>query len=595
MEKVLYQTDEFNLKPSGWYKTIPPKKEGDEVMEIMISGPIAITNRFIDPLSRKEKVILSDLKNIELVEKASVLTSLQLPSLIEYGFTINEKHVRDLGFALQKLRNNTPLSALYSGVGILHTTYGAIISLDQPYFSKDISDDAPIICDNKYDLTPKGSLDIWLTMYTNEVRGNLPLELSVVFGVSSLVAAYLKYHNEVEFSGTIFSFTGQSSTGKSTAAMLAASVAGNPTKGTETLFRSWNATRNALEGYLSENYGVPIVLDELSAATFYDTTGLLYSFAEGQGRQRANIHGDIKTPRNWGTSIISTSEHSIFKQSAKNDGLRVRTIEISEEFTSSAQNSDTIKRTVSQNYGHILPIIAQFLLDNTDDIISVFREEESNFYQLLSSESNNTGIRMIKRYAVLTTTAHILNQSQDLQLDINKIKNYLSNYHKETVSERSLADKAMEVIVQFIAENLGKFSQQSRLANMIQNFGILSLKDNYIEVKIIRNIFEKMLTDHQFEDTKNVIDSLDDAGRLISDRDRKTTKRSVKDDTGKSTSLVFYQIKIDIEYADILGLQKPNNHIDINLNTNPPKANNELLNDFIKKAQNNSDDIFEDF
>ncbi|WP_371093611.1 hypothetical protein, partial [Staphylococcus sp. HMSC065E08] len=67
------------------------------------------------------------------------------------------------------------------------------------------------------------------------------------------------------------------------------------------------------------------------------------------------------------------------------------------------------------------------------------------------------------------------------------------------------------------------------------------------------------------------------------------------DDTGKSTSLVFYQIKIDIEYADILGLQKPNNHIDINLNTNPPKANNELLNDFIKKAQNNSDDIFEDF
>ncbi|MDM5509887.1 DUF927 domain-containing protein, partial [Staphylococcus aureus] len=83
---------------------------------------------------------------------------------------------------------------------------------------------------------------------------------------SSLVTAFLKYHNNVEFSGTIFSFTGQSSTGKSTAAMLAASVAGNPTKGTENLFRSWNATRNALEGYLSGNYGVPIVLDELSAA-----------------------------------------------------------------------------------------------------------------------------------------------------------------------------------------------------------------------------------------------------------------------------------------------------------------------------------------
>ncbi|GAB5789481.1 hypothetical protein JMUB7518_27700 [Staphylococcus aureus] len=40
------------------------------------------------------------------------------------------------------------------------------------------------------------------------------------------------------------------------------------------------------------------VLDELSAATFHDTTGLLYSFAEGQGRQRANINGDVKTPKN---------------------------------------------------------------------------------------------------------------------------------------------------------------------------------------------------------------------------------------------------------------------------------------------------------
>ncbi|MDR4210916.1 DUF927 domain-containing protein, partial [Bacillus thuringiensis] len=120
-------------------------------------------------------------------------------------------------------------------------------SLDQPYFSNEITNSTSIICDNKYDLIPKGNLSEWLQMYKEEVHGNLSLELDVLFGVSSLVTAFLKYHNNVEFSGTIFSFTGQSSTGKSTAAMLAASVAGNPTKGTENLFRSWNATRNALE------------------------------------------------------------------------------------------------------------------------------------------------------------------------------------------------------------------------------------------------------------------------------------------------------------------------------------------------------------
>ncbi|NGS11156.1 DUF927 domain-containing protein, partial [Staphylococcus aureus] len=42
----------------------------------------------------------------------------------------------------------------------------------------------------------------------------------------------------------------------------------------------------------------PIVFDEKSAATFHDATCRLYSFAEGQGRQRANINGDVKTPKN---------------------------------------------------------------------------------------------------------------------------------------------------------------------------------------------------------------------------------------------------------------------------------------------------------
>lgn len=96
-------------------------------------------------------------------------------------------------------------------------------------------------------------------MYLNEIKGQLLLELAVVFGISALVTSFLKHKHDVEFAGLTFSFTGQSSTGKPTAAALAVSVAGNPNKGNETLFRSWNATRNALESYLSNNYGIPLV------------------------------------------------------------------------------------------------------------------------------------------------------------------------------------------------------------------------------------------------------------------------------------------------------------------------------------------------
>ncbi len=58
--------------------------------------------------------------------------------------------------------------------------------------------------------------------------------------------------------------------------------------------KSLNGTRNGIESYLNDNHGLPIVLDELSSATFRDSTGLLYSIAEGLGRQRSDINAGQK-------------------------------------------------------------------------------------------------------------------------------------------------------------------------------------------------------------------------------------------------------------------------------------------------------------
>ena len=76
---------------------------------------------------------------------------------------------------------------------------------------------------------------IGLTCILTRLKIIFFLELTVIFGISALVTSFLKHKHEIEFAGILFSFTGQSSTGKSTAAALAVSVAGNPTKGNETL------------------------------------------------------------------------------------------------------------------------------------------------------------------------------------------------------------------------------------------------------------------------------------------------------------------------------------------------------------------------
>ncbi|MCG1104871.1 DUF927 domain-containing protein [Staphylococcus epidermidis] len=560
---IIFEVGPYQLDAKAWRKTFPPKKDGDKEKVVPISSCIVVEAKFWHASENTEKIIISNGKDKEHTFESDILTTQKLPSLIKYGHSINESYIRDLSYALQLMRDELPTSDLYDGSGIIETPYGYIVMIDTVYTSKQYDRSASLdpIVDSAYLLEPKGTFKDWLNMYMNEVKGHLLLELAVVFGISALVTAFLKHKHEVEFAGIIFSFTGQSSTGKSTAAALGVSVAGNPTKGNQTLFRSWNATRNALEGYLSNNFGIPIVFDELSSATFKDTTGLLYSIAEGQGRQRSNVHGEVKTPKNWGTSVISTSEYSIFNDSAQNDGLRVRTIEINERFTKDATNSDNIKKAVALNYGHVLPLVAKYLINRENEVIQWFQEEHHWFNEALKNETNNTGIRMFKRYAVITTSAKILGRVLATDIDIAKIRDYFIDYHGHTVSERSLADKAIEVITQFVAQNRGKFSDDTALKNMIENYGLIALKDDYIEVKIIASVFKNMLIENHFQDVNNVVNALRDKGFIESDRDRITTKRAVKDDNNKKHSLVFYHLKLDLEHASILGLNKENGRV----------------------------------
>ena len=579
MSYTLFEIGPFALDSFGWKETKPPKKDGDREKVVIMSSPIIVNARFSDPVTGVEKLIITNNNGKKDIFESDILTTRNLPSLIKYGYSINEKHIRSLSYALQLMRDRLPLSELYEGVGILETPFRDLISLDKVLNSVQFNQSPPSypIVNSAYDLTPKGTFDNWFNMYLKGDKGSLLLELAVVFGISALVTSFLKHKHDVEFAGIIFSFTGQSSTGKSTAAALAVSVAGNPTKGNETLFRSWNATRNALEGYLSNNFGIPIVFDELSSATFKDPTGLFFSHTGGQGRQRSNVHGEVKTPKNWGTSVISTSEYSIFNDSAQNDGLRVRTIEINEQFTTNATNADNIKKAVALNYGHVLPLVAKYLINREDEVIQWFYKEVDWFEAKLKDDKSNTGNRMFKRYAVITTSAKILGRVLATDIDIAKIRGYFIDYHAHTVSERSLADKAIEVITQFVAQNRGKFSDDKALKNMIENYGLIALKDGYIEVKIIASVFKNMLTENHFQDVNNVVNALRDKDFILADRGRQTTKRSVKDNSGKKQSLVFYHLKLDEKFASILGLTKDKSLLQNWTPSNDNKAAKELF------------------
>lgn len=203
-----------------------------------------------------------------------------------------------------------------------------------------------------------------------------------------------------------------------------------------------------------------------------------------------------------------------------------------------------------------MPLVAEYLLNREQEVIKWFQNEHLRFKTQLEKETSNTGIRMFKRYATITTSARILERVIATPVDLNAVRDYLINYHLDSVSERSLADKAIEVIVQFVAQNRGKFSDDTRLSTLIENYGMISLEDDHIQVKMIASVFKNMLKEHNFQDTNNVIDALRDKDYIQSDANRKTTKRSVKDKEGKPKTIVFYHLKLDKSYAPIFGLSE---------------------------------------
>lgn len=168
-------------------------------------------------------------------------------------------------------------------------------------------------------------------------------------------------------------------------------------------------------------------------------------------------------------------------------------------------------------------------------------------------------------------------------IDLNAVRDYLINYHVDSVSERSLGDKAIDVIVQFVMRNRGKFAENGKLSTMTENYGLIELKDDHIQVKMLKDVFKHMLEEYQFQDVQNVVNALRDKGHIQSDRGRQTTKRSVKNAQGKSKTIVFYHLKLDKDLAPIFGLSS-------NIEPfTPPQfdgiTNPELLNDFIKQAK----------
>lgn len=172
-------------------------------------------------------------------------------------------------------------------------------------------------------MSAKGCVEEWRDSIGRLASGNSRL----VFAISVALAPVLSKIVGEDSGG--FHFRGASSSGKSTALSLAASVWGNP----QSYCRLWRSTNNGLEGLASLHNDGLLILDELSQMDPREAGEAAYLLANGQGKTRASRTGTVKQSSRWSLFFLSAGEESLTALMAKsgqriNAGQEIRLADI---------------------------------------------------------------------------------------------------------------------------------------------------------------------------------------------------------------------------------------------------------------------------
>jgi len=225
--------------------------------------------------------------------------------------------------------------------------------------------------DGEYDRG--GTLNGWQQSIGAALPGNPLLQLGIGTGLAGPLLAPLNIH-----AGGGFHLLWDSSNGKTTVVQCAASVWGHGAR----FPLKWNATANGLEGISALRNDCLLALDELGQADPSYVGDVVYSVADGIGKQRAGRSSAARRVRRWRVMLLSSGEVTLETKMAEagkriRAGQEVRLVTISagrafgawdnlHDYASGAALSDALKKASGTHYGHAGPEFVRTLIESGD-------------------------------------------------------------------------------------------------------------------------------------------------------------------------------------------------------------------------------------
>ena len=500
---------------------------GDKTSNLLKVGVTEInidTNNVMLPITTK--YLNRDIKI--LIPRDKAMSKREIIKLSLQGADVTEEnakyHIRSIEYQERKIGrvNNT-----HSELGFAKYKEKEIFKL-----YKAINEDSSYV--GALDLKPKGNLGNYLDDLREHVVPYKNISLAFALGVSSSIVAKLNMHYK-DINTLLVHLFAESTKGKSTAAMLAISVWGNPNLSGGGLYNTWNSTENALSTSLAGNYGIAYALDELSMSKIEDTTSLIYNLVGGKDKARLTKDIELRAAATWTTSIISTGEVSLLSKAKNNTGLDIRVLELGGiVWTEDANHSDQVKALVNRNYGVFGADFVKRLIEfPADRLKEIFEEEREIFIQKVKEKNIQDDMlsRTSCKYAIVTLTIRLINsryKDRGIILDIEGIRELLVDTEINSINRRGIKRKAEDWLIQYIESNASKFKSGKETNTNVDYWGTRKeLPNGELEVAILTNKFEEIMRKGKFEDTKVVLEQLKKEGKLEYEAGRLTRKRKV--------------------------------------------------------------------
>lgn len=260
-----------------------------------------------------------------------------------------------------------------------HETLGTNASGDAVIFHSEAGIEA--------NFNQRGTVAQWLADLAGLCVGNS----RAAFAVSTAFAGPLLAWAQGVTGGGIH-YTGQTSIGKTTCFLLAASVWGKGTeKDPDSYMQKWRATSNGLEYQGEQHNDCTLILDELGQMDAGDAGNAAYMLADGMGKTRGKGAGGLRPKPTWRLLFLSSGELTLAQHmetvgKKMKGGQEVRLIPIPTEvkegsaletfhqFATGHELSGFVQHHAARCYGTVGRAWLEYLVDHTEGLGAALRE-----------------------------------------------------------------------------------------------------------------------------------------------------------------------------------------------------------------------------